>query len=636
MRLKATDGALSVYNGNNADILNSPKRLNTTQNSNVISNYTNSNFAVTLTQNSNDVITELTTSNEEATLNNINAEDTVQWCNPALAQKRQLSNNVNNRNQLFNINSTLAVSLEGTRHGTASSVYSESSPDDSLVDFEGAYPKLSGHFWLVFTCLDVHQSCSSVESTPQDEDRGFDLSDSDSLSEEGNSSNGITIQRRGIVNPNYPGFQHLAHTLEYSIKASSDTDFTDDDFDCESFNVKLDVEGNNINNNNNEETEYQIDHIDSVNRLDSVENIQKVFYDKPVLIASESLIRNNCDSEEGGSSTSNQGSDDDYETQLPPNISLNIPPDSNEKTTVHESISCGNIIGDFGKEVEQEFGRISLETKDFFSLDKAVEQELEEAFEKLTVSNDLTPTATKYNIEPNTEEPFNKSTAQIADVPEILEDSAVVQQETMATISIAHLNRNDLLGLKMKSEPAPEETVFKIKLKDAFLSGIHDNVLDLEKKFLDSNSNCESMDVEEAPATNNQRRDSNRLAEKQKPANETKPEEIEKFCKEDKTKDDKEKDDDSAVPRKKEKMEINYVKKRRDYNQQIGSLITFPRRELNGRNRDALNRRSLPVSRDKKKTSPEILGKKFIFISFSFFFKFLPLWFLLKSKLFIN
>lgn len=141
MRLKATDGPLSVYNGNNADILNSPKRLNTTQNSNVITNYSNSNFAVTLSQNSNDVITELTTSTEEATLNNINAEDTVQWCNPAHVQKRQLSNNVNNRNQLFNINSTLAVSLEGTRHGTASSVYSESSPDDSLVDFEGAYLK---------------------------------------------------------------------------------------------------------------------------------------------------------------------------------------------------------------------------------------------------------------------------------------------------------------------------------------------------------------------------------------------------------------------------------------------------------------------------------------------------------------
>lgn len=462
---------------------------------------------------------------------------------------------------------------------------------------------------LDFICLDVHQSCSSVESTPQDEDRSFDLSDSESLSEEGNSSNGITIQRRGIVNPNYPGFQHLAHTLEYSIKASSDTDFTDDDFDCESYNVKLDIEANNINNNNNEETEYQIDHIDSVNRLDSVENIQKVFYDKPVLIASENLIGNNCDSEEGGSSTSNQGSDDDFETTLPQNISLNIPPEANAKTTVRESISCSNIIGDFGKEVEQEFGRISLETKDFFAIDKAVEQELEEAFEKLSVSNDLTPTATKYNIEPNTQEPFDKSKAKIADIPEILEDSSVVQQETMAAISIAHRNQTEMLGLKLKCEPAPEETVFKIKLKDAFLSGMHDNVPDLEKKYFDSNSNCESMDVEEAPATNNQRRDSNRLAEKQKTTKETKLEEVEKFCKEDKTKDDKEKDDDSAVPRKKEKMEINYVKKRRDYNQQIGSLITFPRRELNGRNRDALNRRSLPLCRDKKKTSPEILGK---------------------------
>ena len=68
------------------------------------------------------------------------------------------------------------------------------------------------------------------------------------------------------MNPNYPGFQHLAHTLDYSIKASSDTDFTDDDFECESLNTaKTDV--NNINNNNVEDTDYQIDHIDSVNRL---------------------------------------------------------------------------------------------------------------------------------------------------------------------------------------------------------------------------------------------------------------------------------------------------------------------------------------------------------------------------------
>lgn len=87
-----------------------------------------------------------------------------------------------------------------------------------------------------------------------------------------------TLQRRGIVNPNYPGFQHLAHTLDYSIKASSDTDFTDDDYECEvapplppTLTAKVTVADvnclNNNNNNNEEETEYQIDQIESVNRL---------------------------------------------------------------------------------------------------------------------------------------------------------------------------------------------------------------------------------------------------------------------------------------------------------------------------------------------------------------------------------
>lgn len=147
MRLKNVDGPLSVYNGNESDILNSPKRINTLQNSNITShlnhaNLNQNNFRL----NSNNVITSgvITTSDltstEEATLNNINAAEQVQWCNPVIAQKRELSNYANNRinhQQLFNINNTLAVSLGGARHGKASSICSESSPDDSLLDFEG-------------------------------------------------------------------------------------------------------------------------------------------------------------------------------------------------------------------------------------------------------------------------------------------------------------------------------------------------------------------------------------------------------------------------------------------------------------------------------------------------------------------
>lgn len=111
-------------------------------------------------------------------------------------------------------------------------------------------------------------------SPQQDEYRCFsheELSESDS-SDEGNC--------RGIVNPNYPGFQHLAHHLH-----NSDTDDTEDEGDtCNNNNNNY--KNNNNNNNNGDDhiddfrnsTESKID---SVNHLDSVENFQKDFYDKP-------------------------------------------------------------------------------------------------------------------------------------------------------------------------------------------------------------------------------------------------------------------------------------------------------------------------------------------------------------------
>lgn len=74
-------------------------------------------------------------------------------------------------------------------------------------------------------------------------------------------------------------------------------------------------------------------------------------------------------------------------------------------------------------------------------------------------------------------------------------------------------------------------------------------------------------------------------------------------------KDFKEKDVDSSMPLRKNPPKMSsYVKKRRDYNQQFGSLITFPKRET--AKRDPLNKRSIPMVRDRKKViNPESLGK---------------------------
>lgn len=50
MRLKNSEGPLSYHNGNN-DILNSPKRINTIQNSNITANYNNTTNISSATKN---------------------------------------------------------------------------------------------------------------------------------------------------------------------------------------------------------------------------------------------------------------------------------------------------------------------------------------------------------------------------------------------------------------------------------------------------------------------------------------------------------------------------------------------------------------------------------------------------------
>lgn len=140
MRLKSSEGPLSINSNNgNPDILNSPKRINTLQNSNITSN-------IVVTQ---DVITSLTTTDGRL-YSNVNADDPVQWCNsPQLQQRnREITNNANNRNQRFNINNTLDTTLTDLRRETASSVCSESSPDDSLLDYEGTHLILNKPLFL--------------------------------------------------------------------------------------------------------------------------------------------------------------------------------------------------------------------------------------------------------------------------------------------------------------------------------------------------------------------------------------------------------------------------------------------------------------------------------------------------------
>lgn len=479
-----------------------------------------------------------------------------------------------------------------------------------------------------------------MDTTPQDEDRGFDISDSESLSDDGNLSD--NTRPRGIVNPNYPGFQHLAHTLDYSIKACSDTDFTDDDLDID---VNTKINDNNINNNNEEDLEYKID---SVNRLDSVENIQKVFYDKPKLnIPLEPVEREEKRSNLDEEGSSNTTSDEDFE-----NLQDISDPESDK-----------NIIGDFGKELVHEFGII----------ERGIEQDLEEAVEKLSVAHDLSPSALKYNIEPNTEQPFEKYSAKIQTV-ELLEPVTVQQkieeflnsvpntgyiceaklenfeppQVDTKNIQTVELLEPKIEGYLNSAPGEPELEIFeppqiKIDAKDVpnpvtyfqeveqFLENNQHifepktEILEPVNIVLETPQFPETVLIEETEnrevVTPDEMKDkiNHPLQSKTTDALLSNASDIIKnfdkdkmdydvkfICKEDVTKNDNEKDEDSMIPRKKEK--IDFVKKRRA-SQVMGNLIAVPRRDLGGKNKEnVVNRRSLPLPREKKRASPEVLG----------------------------
>lgn len=62
---------------------------------------------------------------------------------------------------------------------------------------------------VVCLCMFLDDTNVSINTTPVDEERAFEQSDTDEMSE-----NSVHPVPRGIVNPNYPGFQHLAHTLQ--------------------------------------------------------------------------------------------------------------------------------------------------------------------------------------------------------------------------------------------------------------------------------------------------------------------------------------------------------------------------------------------------------------------------------------
>lgn len=333
------------------------------------------------------------------------------------------------------------------------------------------------------------------------------------------------------MNPNYPGFQSLAHQLH-----PSDTDDTEEEGDTGNNNHKNDNDEDEGTDDSDNDTELKID---NVNHLDSVENFQKAFYDKP---------------------------------------KFNIPLDA--------ELDCCCVDGSDSVAVADNENDLNVHLLESESI----------------------VTADSENI--NTEE---------------LRSNTKVLATNMAAIS---LTINDI-GTPLLID---SQQINCSKMSDAFLSSAKEDLLC--KGTADEGSirnKCEevmSCFKSVGPCTDDgnilNMGDSNRVVEEQKERKKY----IEKFNKEEQTSNEKEKDDDSVVPRKKEKMEINYsVKKSRSNSfassmnllqaasapvleQQVGAIVRWrdfgPR---GGRDHVLANRRSIPTAAcDKMRSSTEILG----------------------------
>ncbi|XP_070163947.1 schwannomin-interacting protein 1 homolog isoform X2 [Polyergus mexicanus] len=192
------------------------------------------------------------------------AEDTTTWSSLAIARDNVQQSNP----QSTNVNNNL----------TEPKIQRNSSVE-SLADYEGTIEEQSVNVNNNLTESRIRRS-SSVESLTDYEGRNSSHENSSreltpsewsDWSEEGNLPAGC----RGIVNPNYPGFQHLAPSL------LSDTDLTEDERDsCSDYPSLYGVHHREVVQENGNEYNNNVDD-DSINHLCGQRNDRKIFYEKP-------------------------------------------------------------------------------------------------------------------------------------------------------------------------------------------------------------------------------------------------------------------------------------------------------------------------------------------------------------------
>ncbi|XP_045510985.1 schwannomin-interacting protein 1 homolog isoform X1 [Colias croceus] len=171
-------------------------------------------------------------------------------------------------------------------------------------------------------------------SASLDGEHFLDQSDTEDMSDDG-----VHPVPRGIVNPNYPGFQHLAHTLQdYSINIEnyyqSENEMTDDDVDTEvtDIQMKCNDQYEEMNNNNScKDICIKLSALESQNPF-STKIETRTEKDIPDLIKTISTNNNN--------------------EEL---TSCDI---TTFDTDIENNFNTKDIIGDFNKEIEDEIKQL--------------------------------------------------------------------------------------------------------------------------------------------------------------------------------------------------------------------------------------------------------------------------------------
>ncbi|XP_047516179.1 schwannomin-interacting protein 1 homolog isoform X3 [Pieris napi] len=248
----------------------------------------------------------------------------------------------------------------------------------------------------------VNTNDSKSITSVNEEQPFYDISDTEEMSEDS-----IHRVSRGIVNPNYPGFQHLAHTLqEYNSNIEnfyhSENEMTDDDIDTDITDFEIKDANENykeLNNNKSEFTNGQL-----IKLANSTFESTKQS-DIPDLLKTISSNNNNDDA-----------------------INCDITLIGND---IENNFNTKDIIGDFNKEIEDEI-------KQLLNYNINIQDDLEDL---------------RKDIKDNFEKPIETTINNISEVVNHVIKKLVksdVGTETKGEVNAVNMNQTNEVNVRME------------------------------------------------------------------------------------------------------------------------------------------------------------------------------------------